>query len=271
MDTTLLRKAGLTESQAKGYLALIEHGALTPVELAEKTDESRTNGYMIADKLVALGLATKKEGKKALYTANHPSTLEVLAEKRRKVVERDEQTVKNGMASLINHFYKYQATPGVEVHYGGEGIETIRERTLKTGQELLFVRSPSDTGYDHEKMTRFIQARVAAGIKAQSIASVQDSKSSSREQLEAWLLDRTLLPGGWYDAPIEIDIFGDTVAFVDFDNDSMSTMVTSKNIAKAMRQLFLIAKQTSDQLYDQGKMLEQVKSGASAQTPDQAA
>ena len=38
-DTTILRKAGLTESQAKGYLALIEHGQLTPVELAEKTGE----------------------------------------------------------------------------------------------------------------------------------------------------------------------------------------------------------------------------------------
>ena len=46
-ETTILRKAGLTESQAKGYLALIEHGALSPAELAEKTGENRTNGYMI--------------------------------------------------------------------------------------------------------------------------------------------------------------------------------------------------------------------------------
>ena len=63
-DTTILRKAGLTESQAKGYLALIEHGSLSPVELAEKTGETRTNGYMICEKLEKLGLATKKDDKK---------------------------------------------------------------------------------------------------------------------------------------------------------------------------------------------------------------
>ena len=66
-DTTILRKAGLTESQAKGYLALIQHGALTPAELAEKTGETRTNGYMICEKLEQLGLATKKDGKKTVY------------------------------------------------------------------------------------------------------------------------------------------------------------------------------------------------------------
>lgn len=263
-DTAILRKAGLTESQAKGYLALIEHGDLSPAELAEKTNETRTNGYMICEKLESLGLATKKDGKKAVYSAAHPSALEALAEKRRKIVERDEQTVKNGMSPLINFFYQYHATPGVEVHYGGEGIETIRERTLKTGKELLFVRSPADTDYDKEKMTRFINQRVAAGITAQSIAPAPDSVTESREQLDKWLLDRTLLPGGYYDAPVEIDIFGDTVAFIDFDNDSMSTTITSQNIAEAMKQLFLIAKRTSDRLYDQEKLLGEVKGAKSS-------
>lgn len=64
VDTAILRKAGLTESQAKGYLALIEHGQLTPVQLAEHTGESRTNGYQVCEKLVSLGLATKKRAQK---------------------------------------------------------------------------------------------------------------------------------------------------------------------------------------------------------------
>ena len=51
----IIRKAGLTESQAKGYLALIEHGMLTPTELADHTSESRTNAYMICEKLEKLG------------------------------------------------------------------------------------------------------------------------------------------------------------------------------------------------------------------------
>lgn len=57
-----------------------------------------------------------------------------------------------------------------------------------------------------------------------------------------------------YSAPVEIDIFGDTVAFIDFENDGMSTMITSANIAEAMRQLFLIAKQMTDATTDQEQM-----------------
>jgi sugar-specific transcriptional regulator TrmB len=118
-DTAILRKAGLTESQAKGYLALIEHGTLSPTELADKTGESRTNGYMICDKLEKLGLAAKKEGKKALYSPTHPSALEALAERRRKAVQRNEQEVKQNVGTLIDYFYRFNSTPGIEFDYGG--------------------------------------------------------------------------------------------------------------------------------------------------------
>lgn len=71
----MLRKAGLTESQAKGYLALIQHGQPTPVELAERTGGSPTNGYMLCKKLASLSLATKKDGPRAIYSPENPSRL----------------------------------------------------------------------------------------------------------------------------------------------------------------------------------------------------
>lgn len=118
----------------------------------------------------------------------------------------------------------------------------------------MFVRSVADSRYDHEKLTDFIEKRVKAGIAAKSIASEHHSTTSNHEQLQKWLLDRTLVPEAAYSAPVEIDIFGDTVAFIDFQNDAMSTMITSPNIAEAMRQLFLIAKQMTDATTDQEQM-----------------
>lgn len=252
--TPILRKAGLTESQAKGYLALIEHGALTPVELAEKTGENRTNGYMICEKLEKLGLATKKEAKKALYTPSHPSALEVLAEKRRKIVQRDEKMIKDNLGEIVEHYYRFQSTPGVEVGYGEEGVEKIRARTLAKQKELLFVRSSADSRYNQEKLADFIKNRVKLGISAQSIAPAEHSTTTSHEQLDEWLLDRTLLPPGLYSAPVEIDVFGDTVAFIDFQNGSMSTLITSATIAEAMRQLFFLAKRSGGERHDQEQM-----------------
>lgn len=257
-DTTILRKAGLTESQAKGYLALIEHGDLSPAELAEKTGESRTNGYMICEKLESLGLASKKDSHKAIYSANHPSNIELLAEKRRKIVQRNEAELKQAMPNLIDYFYQYNSTPGVEFAYGKNAIEKIRTRTLEKKQELYFVRSNADDSLDPDSLRDFIKKRVEAGIPAQSIASVNHSTTSSKEQLDKWLLNRTLVPGEMYSAPVEIDIFGDTVAFVDFDSDGMSTMITSPNIAEAMRQLFLIAQEMTKRVVDQEAARQQL-------------
>lgn len=170
------------------------------------------------------------------------------------------------MRSILDYFYEHQSTPGVEVYYGGEGIEKIRKQTLEDGDELLFVRSGSDSTYDTEKLRNFVSQRVKAGIHAKSIAPAPQSTTRSREQLDDWLLDRTLIPGGYYDAPVEIDIFSDKVAFIDFDNDSMSTTITSQNIALAMRQLFLMAKRFADELHDQDALLKQT--GRYAQPQD---
>lgn len=91
-DTTILRKAGLTESQAKGYLALIQHGSLSPGELAERTNETRTNGYMICEKLEKLGLATKKDGKKTVYMPESPTRLkQLLINRQKRLKEADTQ------------------------------------------------------------------------------------------------------------------------------------------------------------------------------------
>ena len=59
MDIEIIKKAGLTDSQAKAYLALIEQGTLTAQQLSELIAETRTNCYAVLDKLIANGLAQK--------------------------------------------------------------------------------------------------------------------------------------------------------------------------------------------------------------------
>ena len=51
MTPDLLTEIGLNKTQAKLYLTLIESGALLPSELADKTEEKRTNSYMVLEQL----------------------------------------------------------------------------------------------------------------------------------------------------------------------------------------------------------------------------
>ncbi len=249
-DTTILRKAGLTESQAKGYLALIEHGTLSPTELADKTGESRTNGYMICDKLIALGLATKKDGKKALYTPNHPSALETLAERRRKAIQRAETEVKQGIDPLINLFYATTEMPGARTLQGEDGIREVFADILRTGKDVYFIRTsthiqtlPSSFYVDHRER-RAKQGIVTYALMPVSASGIRNYSDGTDERTN---YHRTFYNPNDYSAPAEIQIYGDKIAMVSYGGTQMATIITSPAIAEAMKQiLILLAKQLSD-------------------------
>ena len=244
MDTTLLRKAGLTESQAKGYLALIEHGALSPADLAEKTGESRTNGYMICEKLEQLGLATKKEGKKALYSPAHPSALETLAEKRRKALARNEQDIKNNISSLIDYYYDKRDTPGVTTEVGRGAIESVYNAILTDKQPLEYLRSPHDSGYMSSDYYReYASKRAEAGIDTTLLAI------ATPRSVERWtpeydevrrITRRTWLTDKQYNAKVEWSVYGNKVSLLTFGEQPIALTIHSKDIADSLRQIFAL-------------------------------
>jgi sugar-specific transcriptional regulator TrmB len=237
----IVRRAGLTESQAKGYLALVRLGDLSPTQLATATGETRTNGYAIADKLVALGLASKTGTKKALYRANHPSTVETLAEHRRKALVHNEQIVKQGIGSLIDLYFERSEKPGVTVHQGLDGIKKVYEDTLLANSDIYLLRTTADIpdlgmGY----LETYREKRAKAGIHTYAIApDTPEGRRNSRNGEDTRLLfHRTHIPTTSYTAPVEIDVFGEKVAFLTFGESQMATVIHSPYIADSMRQVF---------------------------------
>lgn len=243
MDTELLMQTGLSEVQAKIYLYLIKHGQSTPTEIATGVDENRTTVYSAAEKLGALGIITKKDrGKIAAYAPNHPSVLESIAEKRLRKVARQAKNLESNLPSLINYYNEHQSTPGATTFYGLDGIKMIYDKIIAVKQPFYFVRSRYDEIADREALEEFKNARVEAGIKSEDITPSEFTHNTNKEMKDKYLLDRTLLPPSEYDSPVEIDIFGDNVAFINYAKDGMSTLIESPEIADAMRQMFLFAK-----------------------------
>lgn len=252
MNTELLMQTGLSEVQAKIYLYLIKHGQSTPAEIATGVDENRTTVYSAAEKLEKLGIITQKDrGKVSAYVPNHPSALESLAEKRLRSVARQAKNLESNLPSLINYYNEYQSTPGATTFYGNEGVKMIWDKVIATKAPYYFVRSRYDEVADKEALEEFKDSRIEAGIKSQNITPSEFAHNKNSVLKEKYLLDRTLLPPNEYDSPVEIDIFGDNVAFINYSKNGMSTLIESPEIADAMRQLFLFAKKYIRQATDQ--------------------
>ncbi len=249
---SLVRKAGLTESQAKSYLALIEHGTLSPTALAEQTGESRTNAYMICDKLVTLGLATKKDASKAIYSPTHPSALELLAEKRRKIIQRDEQTLKNGLGELIDYYYEKAEMPGVRYLKGRDGQVKIYEDILAQKQPMYLIRTPNEKKFFGKEILRdFIANRMKRSIPVNALTPFMDDSNMDPAKDAEKLLTRQFMPAECYTAPVEIDIYGSRTSFISYGEELTGVIIDNPHIADAMRQVFELARVGARYEFDQ--------------------
>lgn len=248
----ILHKAGLTDSQARGYMALVESGALTPVDLADKTGESRTNGYMICEKLEKLGLATKKEGKKALYAPTHPSALETLAERRRKAVQRAEQEVKSSIGNLIDFYYEHSEMPGVRYLEGEDGQKKIYDDIISQKQPVCLIRTPNERKFFGKQPVKdFIAARKRNNIPVSGLTPFMDDSNLDPQVDIDNLLDRQFMPHEVYDAPVEVDIYGSRVGFISYGETLTGVIIDNPHIADAMRQIFALAKQGAEREFRQ--------------------
>ena len=102
-EIDILKKAGLSDAQSLVYECLLKNGKLSPTEISEKTGQSRENCYAITKRLVELGLIKQVDEKKLKYQILNPSALEALVEKRRKIMVKNENFVKDNIFFTPRH------------------------------------------------------------------------------------------------------------------------------------------------------------------------
>ncbi len=248
MNTDFLESLGLTLSQAKAYVVLIEKGELSPPEVAQATGESRTNSYMVLDKLSELGLIERLEtAKRVTYRANNPIALEKLTTERRKSLVEAENRVKSLMPQLLSYFYSFTEKPGVRLLQGIDGLKEIYKDTLQTKKDIYFVRTPKEVetlGADY--FERYKQKRADLGIV--TYAYTQDTPHSREQSVKdrQFNMQRTWLCQQDYTAPVEINVYGDKTAFLAFGDEVMGVIVQSPAVAEAMRQLLGLVSHSAD-------------------------
>ena len=250
-----MTQIGLSEIQAKIYLYLVQNGQTTSAEIANGIGENRTTVYSAIEKLLKMGLITQKDkGKINAYIPNHPSVLESIAEKKLRAAARQAKNLEGNLPALINYYNEHQNTPGATTFYGMEGVKMIWNKVIATRAPYYFIRSRFDEVADKDVLEEFKNERVRIGIESEDITPSEFTNNTNKEMRDQFLLARTLLPPDEYDSPVEIDIFGDNVAFINFSKNGMSTLIESPEIADAMRQVFLFAKKHIRQSTNQDEL-----------------
>lgn len=159
MNPFILQKAGLTQTQIEVYLWLLEHGKTKASDIAKNIKRPRGVAYKALEELLWMDLVEKEEknGKVALFGANHPTSLEKLFEDNVKKTRRVQQEFASALPDLISQFNLSSQKPGVKFYEGSDGIEKVLEDTLRSETEIyLFLNKAA---LEEEKSFREINEK----------------------------------------------------------------------------------------------------------------
>jgi HTH-type transcriptional regulator, sugar sensing transcriptional regulator len=124
--TALLQEIGLTEKEAKVYLAMLALGETTVNKIAQTSEVKRTTIYPLIDSLKQKGLANVVlRGFKQFYKAASPEKLELVFEQRRK-------NLMKGLPDLMSLYNIEGETQGFIKHFEGlEACKGVYEQNLR--------------------------------------------------------------------------------------------------------------------------------------------
>jgi len=232
-----LQDIGLSEKEARVYMASLELGRTTAEKLAKHAKVNRSTTYVQIESLMKKGLmSTYEEDKKTYFAPESPELLKRLLTKQQdelSVRERDLATV---LPALLQQYEGAGEHPVVRFFPGKEGIATVREEVLTAKDKQLCVVFSSDTMtkmFSSKELDEYTDRRKQLGIFSRGIYT--DKSFFDNADLDS-LTDRRYLPNLFMS--IDIRIFGDKTALFSLEGSAFAMVIESTQIAKSMRNLF---------------------------------
>lgn len=238
-----LMNLGLSEKQAKVYVALLELGKSSVQDLAKRAKVNRATTYVIIDELMEIGLVSSyDEGKKTYLVAESPERLQSLLEQKKREIAAKESDLKKLLPKLKQKHQSTDEGPVVRFFEGKEGlVASALEIYRRTKAEKIKMF------YDYDKVNRYItdeererirHARTSRNIKAQSIyvsENIQIDKKARKGE-------RIRVSNKNFPCDGDISIYEDEVRIAIFSPDRPSgIIIKDPHFARTLESLFDLA------------------------------
>lgn len=243
-----LVQLGLSEKEAELYLLLLSENTNTAAQLAKRAKESRTNTYMILERLVEENLVEVDESAPVRrYRSADPERLKDLLNQRQQQLRNDQAALLSSLPELRSMYRLAHHKPGVLYLEGIEGLKTLLEDNVRTGVRVDLIAS--DEALSNPEAWELLQKaavkRKARGIATRGLFHVANDKHWQR--VKKWeSKGYEVRRWGSEDLPGEIVVYEDKVAFTVYRPVIVVTIVTDAVIAQTFRIMF-------EQLWQQAK------------------
>jgi sugar-specific transcriptional regulator TrmB len=234
MLLSTLKQIGLSEKQAKIYLASLELGETTIKEIAKKAEIKRTTIYDLIDELLESGLIKQTiKGRKKKFIAASPEELQLLIKKREVLLSQIIPTL-NLMRSTN------KTKPKISFYEGRTGLMEIYADTLKYSGDILAFASDDvakilGTDWAEHYIKQRVNKRIYyKGIIAQS--TLIEKKFTSKNQVQ--LRSTKIIDNKKYPLSNEIMVYGHQKIAIISAKDAMGIVIKSAEIYLTQKSIF---------------------------------
>lgn len=234
-----LKNIGLSDNEAKVYMAMLELGPSPVVEIARKAEVNRPTAYVQIESLKKKGLvSTQTKGKKHLFIAESPEQIEFIIEREKNELERKAEEFKKFIPDLMSVFNVSGQKPQVRFFEGREGLMKIQDEFLKNkSKESISISSLDDImNVFPAHPQKYTPRRVQGGIKSRLIYT--SSKGPFLKSDPALLREVKFVPQDKMPFSLDMSVYDDVVAIANLRGTISGIIIKNQNIADSFRNLF---------------------------------
>jgi sugar-specific transcriptional regulator TrmB len=235
-----LKSLGLNEKEQKLYVYLLEKGALTAAQLAEQLNEQRTNVYLIAEKLIAVGLVVRDESQAvAQFKVSNPENLQELMMARQKAVAGHAAAMKKALPEMLGLYHLNTSYEGLAYFEGLKGYTAALEDMVRSSEEVLVFAS-SDISQARPDawvvLQKMLDKRALAKVKTRMIFELGQKLEINIEQQKRRRIETKFWGNSIYEG--EIALYGSTVVLTTYDDKLISLVIKNKALATTFKSIF---------------------------------
>ena len=251
-----LKDIGLTEKEAKVYLALLQLGASTPYKIAKKSNLKRPTAYVIVEELVEKGLIVHVPG-----------------EDPKRYIARSPESFFESVEDKVNDAYKIlpelkslqkgtSEKPSVMYYEGVDGVRqafAYKEKELHGKKIVGFFASAEDIS-DEVGQVFFewneYRERHKIHVKGLTVDSPTLAPYAKWLMPKEAEMEAKFLPPKMYSAKTSIESCNDQFVRIVLMESVQTLVIESPKLASALREVFEIAWKGLEGKYDKPKNLK---------------
>ena len=231
-----LEQLGLSDKEAKLYLAVLELGEANIQQIALKSGVKRTTAYDVITSLKEKRLLTEiTKNKKALFSAEDPRKLEGQLDEKK-------ETLKKILPELLSITNLLDKKPTIKFYEGNEGIKEVYKDTLSyPDQELqAWVTAEAMTEFDVDWLENYyVKKRLEKKIWVRVIAPDAEDIVKNYKSTDEKSLRRTkLVSAEEFPFEVEINLYGkNRIAIMSFA-EKIGLIIESPKMHRTLKSIF---------------------------------